>query len=74
MYNNCVDLQTLRTLVRNNLKVGCYIFTYVSIVDTVLTWSDAAVTGFYSRVATIREWRLFRSANPFTDVEESEVA
>ena len=30
--------------------------------------------GFYLRVATIQERHLFCSANPFADVEESEVA
>ena len=29
--------------------------------------------GFYSRAVTIQERRLFHSANPFADIEESKV-
>ena len=44
---------------------------------TVFARSDAAATIYFVHqfcVASIRERHLFRSANPFADVEESEVA
>ena len=44
---------------------------------TVFAQSDTTATIYFIYqfcVASIREWHLFRSANPFADVEESEVA